>query len=124
MHGQINLADYNYPGGDLDLHNLIEKLHREDQEGMVNTSKNIMEAHRPEKRRELSDKDIEDMGTYHPPEIPAQVQAYANINHAFKNFARAIRDNAPDSADRIVAIRTAREARMWANAAIALDGRF
>jgi len=70
----------------------------------------------------LTDAQIDDMFTYH--DDPAKVPAYQAINEAAKQFARAIRDHCPLSADSSAAIRLVREARMTANAAIALDGRY
>jgi hypothetical protein len=70
----------------------------------------------------LTDAQIEDMFTYH--NDTAKIPAYAAINEAAKALARAIRDHCPLSADASVAIRLVREARMTANAAIALDGRY
>ena len=70
----------------------------------------------------LTDAQIEDMFTYH--NDPAKIPAYAAINEAAKALARAIRDACPVCADPSAAIRLVREARMTANAAIALDGRY
>jgi hypothetical protein len=70
----------------------------------------------------LTDAQIEDMFTYH--DDPAKIPAYAAINEAAKELARAIRDACPVCADASAAIRLVREARMTANAAIALDGRY
>ncbi len=70
----------------------------------------------------LTDEQIEDMFTYH--DDLAKVPAYSAINEAAKAMARAIRDNCPLSADASAAIRLVRDARMTANAAIALDGRY
>lgn len=58
---------------------------------------------------------------YHSPN-PEDVQKYAAINQAAKNFAEVVRQNCPYSADYKDAIRKIREARMTANAAIALNG--
>lgn len=58
---------------------------------------------------------------YHAP-TDVTIPKYAAINQAAKNFAEVILQNCPHSADRSDAIRKIREARMTANAAIALDG--
>lgn len=58
---------------------------------------------------------------YHPP-TPESLPKYAAINQAAKNFAEVILQNCPRSSDRSDAIRKIREARMTANAAIALGG--
>lgn len=58
---------------------------------------------------------------YHPPTAET-LPKYGAINQAAKNFAEVILQNCPPSADRSDAIRKIREARMTANASIALDG--
>lgn len=67
--------------------------------------------------------DLTDMFTYHPP-TPDQLPKYAAINEAAKAFAQAVLNNTPPSADQSHAIRLIRDSRMWANAAVALNGRF
>lgn len=59
---------------------------------------------------------------YHTPEAD-QVEAFSKVTEASIVFAQAIIDNCPPSADRSDAIRKVREARMTANASIALRGR-
>lgn len=58
---------------------------------------------------------------YHAPN-EVTIPKYAAINQAAKNFAEVILQNCPPSADRSDAIRKIREARMTANASIALNG--
>ena len=58
--------------------------------------------------------------TYH--DDPAAVPKYEAIRAAAKAFAVVIIDNAPECADRSVALRGVREVVMNANAAIALQG--
>jgi len=58
---------------------------------------------------------------YHPPTIENLLK-FAAINQAAKNFAEVIFQNCPPSADRSAAIRLIRDARMTANAAVALNG--
>jgi hypothetical protein len=70
----------------------------------------------------LSDQQIDDMFTYH--NDPAKVPHYKAVNDAAKVLFREIQAHCPDSADRSAAFRMVREARMTANAAIALDGKF
>jgi hypothetical protein len=70
----------------------------------------------------FTDAQIDDMFTYH--DDPAKVGKYQAINEAAKVLFRTIRDNCPPSADQSAAFRLVREARMTANAAIALDGRY
>lgn len=59
--------------------------------------------------------------TYHAP-TEDQVARLQAVNDAAKALAEAILQNAPESADRTTAIRLVREARMWANASIVLEG--
>lgn len=72
-------------------------------------------------RPKLSDQ-IEHWFKYHPPD-PDQREAYEAIRQAGKAFALVVDQYAPDSADKTTAIRTIRESVMWANAAIACEGR-
>ena len=58
---------------------------------------------------------------YHAPN-EITIPKYATINQAAKNFAEVVLQNCPAGADRSDAIRKIREARMVANAAIALSG--
>jgi hypothetical protein len=59
--------------------------------------------------------------SYHPP-TPGTLPKFQAINQAAKNFAEVVLQNCPSSADRSAAIRLIRDARMTANAAIALNG--
>jgi hypothetical protein len=59
--------------------------------------------------------------SYHPP-TGETLPKFQAINQAAKNFAEIVLQNCPSSADRSDAIRKIREARMTANAAIALNG--
>jgi hypothetical protein len=61
--------------------------------------------------------------TYHPPTGDEQLAAYAKIRSAARDFAMAINENAPDSADKTAAIRKVRDAMMTANASIACGGK-
>lgn len=65
---------------------------------------------------------VDEMFKYHAPE-PGQIESYQAVNDAAKMLARVILLHAPKSADRTHAIRIVRDARMWANSAIALKGR-
>lgn len=58
---------------------------------------------------------------YHAP-TPETLPKYAAINQAAKNFAEVVLQNCPSSADRSAAIRLIRDARMTANASVALNG--
>jgi hypothetical protein len=65
---------------------------------------------------------LDDCFTYHAPTSQQQDRLY-EMNGAAKEFARTILAHAPASADRSTALRLIREARMWANSAIVLEGR-
>jgi hypothetical protein len=65
---------------------------------------------------------LDEVFTYHPPDDQQQT-SYAAINDAAKEFARVILRFAPNCADRQAAIREVRNARMIANAAVALKGK-
>lgn len=65
---------------------------------------------------------LENWFTYHAP-APDQLTAYAKLRSAALEFAQAINDLVPDSADKTAAIRKVREAVMTANAAIACGGK-
>jgi hypothetical protein len=66
---------------------------------------------------------LDDLFRYHPP-TAEDLPKYAAINQAAKNFAEVLRSNCPTfSQDYRDAVRKIREARMIANAAVALKGR-
>jgi len=66
---------------------------------------------------------LDDLFRYHPP-TAEDLPKYAAINQAAKNFAEVLRANCPTfSQDYRDAVRKIREARMIANAAVALKGR-
>lgn len=62
--------------------------------------------------------DIDNLFRYHPP-MGDQVDRYAALRKAAKDFAEAIVSLTPEGADQSAAIRKVREAVMTANAAIA-----
>ncbi len=64
---------------------------------------------------------IENMFTYHAPSGD-QAERYAKINEAAKALAVAIYENCPPCADTTHAVRQVRDAKLWANSAIALQG--
>lgn len=75
-----------------------------------------------ETARPTSDEEIvAQFFSYHAPN-ELTVPKYAAINQAAKNFAEVVLANCPRGADRSAAIRQIREARITANAAIALNG--
>jgi hypothetical protein len=75
---------------------------------------------RPE--RPLTDaQTLAELFKYHAPN-ESTLPKYAAINQAAKNFAEIVLQNCPPSADRSAAIRLIRDARMTANASVALNG--
>lgn len=70
----------------------------------------------------ISQEQLDNWFTYHSPS-PEQLPKYLAIREAGKAFARAIVDNAPESADTTAATRKVREAVMAANQAIACEGK-
>lgn len=64
---------------------------------------------------------IDNWFTYHAPSADDLV-AYDKLRNSAKEFAHAINDLCPDSADKTAAIRKLREATMTANASIACKG--
>jgi hypothetical protein len=70
----------------------------------------------------MSDSEIlAELFRYHAPN-PETLPKYSAINQAAKNFAEVVLQNCPRSADRSAAIRLIRDARMTANASVALNG--
>ena len=65
---------------------------------------------------------LENWFTYHPPTAD-DIVAYEKLRNAAKDFASAINDLCPESADKTAAIRKVREAVMTANASIACRGK-
>ena len=71
--------------------------------------------------RRITDEEITNWFTYHPPRDQAQIDQYAEIRAAGEELALLIRDSCPPSADTTAAVRSVRQAVMWANASIACD---
>jgi len=71
----------------------------------------------------MTDEQLQDIFSYHAPK-PEQVEKYQAINDAFLACAKVINEQMPSGAGATVAFRKLSEARMAANAAIALEGRF
>jgi hypothetical protein len=67
--------------------------------------------------------DLKQIFTYHAPNADQQV-AYEKLRNAAYDFAVALVELTPSSADQSAAIRKLRECVMTANAAIALNGRY
>lgn len=72
---------------------------------------------------DISDEEIDEVMAYHA-WAPEKIAAGVEIRKALGLAIRAIVKNAPPSADRSVAIRKLREARMDANSAITHGGKF
>jgi hypothetical protein len=75
------------------------------------------------KEKKMTEEQIRDIFTYHAPTID-QVELYNQINDAFMQCALVVNRIAPEGPGKTVAIRKLAEARMQANASIALEGRF
>lgn len=73
--------------------------------------------------RDFTDSEIEDLFGYHPP-TPEQREVYDQINAAFIECGKKIAKLLPSGPGKTVAIRGLAEARMKANAAVALEGKF
>ena len=72
--------------------------------------------------RPLSNAEIlAELFEYHPPTAET-LPKFQAINQAAKNFAEVVLQNCPAGADRSIALNCIRNARMFANAAIALNG--
>jgi hypothetical protein len=59
---------------------------------------------------------------YRDTDNPVTIAHYRAINQAAKVLYDTILGHCPESAERTLAVRKLQEARMWANAAIALEG--
>jgi hypothetical protein len=75
----------------------------------------------PDTRPKISDADLENWFTYHPPPNAETTFSYERIRRTAKRLATEIRDTCPASADTTAAIRKIREACFTANASIACD---
>lgn len=65
---------------------------------------------------------LAELFAYHPPTI-LTTPKFAAVNQAAKNFAEVVLQNCPPGSDRATVINCIRNARMFANAAISLNGR-
>lgn len=71
----------------------------------------------------MTDEQLKDIFTYHAP-TEEQRAKYEQINAAFLECAKVVNVFTPEGPGKTVAIRKLAEARMQANASIALEGRF
>jgi len=62
----------------------------------------------------ITQEDLDNWFTYHPPTGETQMDAYLRLRVAGKMFAEVIMKNCPSSADQTAAIRKVREAVMTA----------
>jgi hypothetical protein len=70
---------------------------------------------------QVNSQNVEQVFTYQSP-TEQQIPKYAAVRDAFIDCAKVVLECVPECADRAVALRKLREARMDANAAIALCG--
>lgn len=68
----------------------------------------------------ITPENVADVVRYHAP-TEAQAFAHDKLSMATEAFIKEILEHAPDCADRSAAIRAAREAKLWASAAVALE---
>jgi hypothetical protein len=73
--------------------------------------------------RPIEPHDLDDVFRYHQP-TPEQEQAYLEVQAVMQQAAQTLLRHCPASTDRDHAMRQLRDARMWANASIALEGRY
>lgn len=71
----------------------------------------------------MTEEQLKDIFTCHPP-ADEQRGIYEQINAAFLECARVVNAVAPEGPGKTVAIRKLADARMHANASVALEGRF
>ena len=71
----------------------------------------------------MSDPPIHNPMAYIDTDDPAKIANFRSINAQAYDMYRVILRDCPRSSERTIAIRKLQEARMWANAAIAFDGR-
>jgi len=100
-----------------ELRDLRRKMEAEAKRAQAEVADCCTEAMRPMRDEEI----VAEFFKYHAPN-ETTIPKYAAINQAAKNFAEVILANCPRGADRSAAIRLLRDARMTANAAIALNG--
>ncbi len=71
---------------------------------------------------QVNDANVEKVFTYQQVPNEETKDRYRKVTRAAQTLAETILDCVPNCADRSAALRSVREARMWANAAIALNG--
>lgn len=73
--------------------------------------------------KHLSDEEVKNIFTYHPPNAD-QRDSYEKINAMFQSVAVTLNATLPEGPGKTVAFRKLSEARMQANACVALEGKF
>jgi hypothetical protein len=63
-----------------------------------------------------------EVSVYHPP-VGDQAARHGNLSQALETFLVCVVANCPPGPERSTAISRAREAKMWASAAVALEGK-
>ena len=71
----------------------------------------------------MTEDQLKDVFSYHAP-TEKQREVYEKINAAFLDCARVVNAVTPEGPGKTVAIRKLSDARMQANASVALEGRF
>jgi len=71
----------------------------------------------------MTNQEIENIFIYHPPTVD-QAETYRRITQEFILLAWNLNELLPDGPGKTVAIRKLSEARMQANATVALEGKF
>ena len=79
------------------------------------------EAPWPDATGEAIEKAADDVATYHAP-TEDQARRHANLSTAVASFLFAVVHNCPPGPERSTAISHIRTAKMWASAAVALEG--
>ena len=71
----------------------------------------------------LTKEQLDHLFSYHAPRNTDEIDAYVELRDAARVFAQLILARTPSCPDQTVAIRCVREAVMWANSAIANEGK-
>lgn len=66
-----------------------------------------------------TNKDLDNIYTYHAPESPVQLELYKAIRGSAKAFATLLIEHCPETRERSLALTKLEEVVMWANASVA-----
>jgi len=91
--------------------------------GLADLQRELVAERGPQPYRTFGMREIMDIFSYHPP-TPEQRETYEFINLAFQQCALKITTLLPNGPGKTAAMRKLADARMAANAAVALEGRF